>query len=259
MVTEERGEGQSNREAQFDSYTDGMRLLSAGDFEGAIAAFGKAIAVDPDSAFAATPYRRRADAYRQLGKEEEAEADAKAADEIRGFSSTPIEQTAAEGARQREAASEASRLSKVAEEYRARQLETVGRYRSGGNGEVPQWRAIIVGGIGGVVAGVIIGLVIVAAGVTLYEWENNLALRVATVLGPLFIAGAIAGAEVRGNEVKNGPAAGIAMVVAFFLFLAVATSGGLDIIAFVLFLVFGAALGALGGAVGGSLRTLIRP
>ena len=39
MAAEERGNSQSSRGAQVDNYGLGVKLLSASDFEGAIAAF----------------------------------------------------------------------------------------------------------------------------------------------------------------------------------------------------------------------------
>ena len=308
MATEERGEGQSSKATQFDRHANGVRLLLAGDVEGAIAAFGEAFGLDPDSSHAALAYRRRAEVYRQLGKEQEAEADAKAAEAIQGASSPATEQTAAEGG----VVTETGRLDKAAEEYRARPQETAGRhvqmvedaqgdlidiryacselcandlgfpqssawlggmetdddvycencgnlmweglFRARSTG-VLQWKAIAVGGIGGVVAGVIAGLAIAAAGVTLYEFGNNLALGAATVLGPLFVAGVIASVMVREKEVENGLAGGIAAVAIFIVFSA-AVGANLGAIGFVLLLVFGVVFGALGGVVGGLLRNI---
>ena len=86
MVTEENDKGQPT---QFDKYANGVRLLIVtGDSEGAIAAFGEAIGMDPHSSQAALAYRRRAEVYRKLGREQEAEADAKAAEAIRGVPPT---------------------------------------------------------------------------------------------------------------------------------------------------------------------------
>ena len=65
MATEENGK---SRPTQFDRYADGMRLVSADDFEGAIVAFGEAIAMDPNSSFVSAVYRRRAEVYQRLGR-----------------------------------------------------------------------------------------------------------------------------------------------------------------------------------------------
>jgi tetratricopeptide (TPR) repeat protein len=51
-----------------------MRLYNSQDYEGAVAAFTEAIGVDPNDVAA---YRLRADAYRRLGREEEAEVDSR--------------------------------------------------------------------------------------------------------------------------------------------------------------------------------------
>jgi len=51
---------------------EGVRLLQAGDDEGAIAAFSEALAVDPNLTVA---YRNRAAVYRRLGRLKEAKVD----------------------------------------------------------------------------------------------------------------------------------------------------------------------------------------
>ena len=51
---------------------EGVRLLNAGDFEGAVAAFSAAITLDPDFEAA---YRNRANALHRLGRYQEAQAD----------------------------------------------------------------------------------------------------------------------------------------------------------------------------------------
>ena len=53
-------------------YSEGIRQLECGDYEGAVAAFTSVIAVNPDLLQA---YRDRAEAHRGLGRIEEAEAD----------------------------------------------------------------------------------------------------------------------------------------------------------------------------------------
>ena len=60
--------------------SEGLGLLTAGDYEGAIAAFGEAIALEPDWE---TVYRNRAEAHRRLGWKGPAAADAQRADSIR--------------------------------------------------------------------------------------------------------------------------------------------------------------------------------
>ena len=52
---------------------EGLRLVRTGDYEGAVAAFSEAIADNPNSSEEA--YRSRAEAYRKLGREREADAD----------------------------------------------------------------------------------------------------------------------------------------------------------------------------------------
>jgi tetratricopeptide (TPR) repeat protein len=59
---------------------EGMRLLNAEDFEGAVAAFSAALTLYPDFEAA---YRNRADALRRLRRVQEAEADSDKAESIR--------------------------------------------------------------------------------------------------------------------------------------------------------------------------------
>ena len=86
MAAELSSKHRSIRETQFAKYAYGMSLLSAGDFEGAFAAFTEVIAIAPDSLHASLAYRRRAEVYRRWGRDEDAEADLKAAEEIRAVS-----------------------------------------------------------------------------------------------------------------------------------------------------------------------------
>lgn len=60
--------------ASIEKAQEGARLLSAHDYEGAIAACGEAIRLEPGSLGA---YRTRAEAYKRLGMEREADADLK--------------------------------------------------------------------------------------------------------------------------------------------------------------------------------------
>ena len=51
---------------------EGVRLLQSGDFEGAVKLLTEAISLIPDYA---TVYRNRAEAYKKLNRDQEAEAD----------------------------------------------------------------------------------------------------------------------------------------------------------------------------------------
>lgn len=55
-----------------NKFSEGQRLLRAGDYQTAVDAFSAAITVDPDHW---TAYFRRSEAYRNLGMEEQARAD----------------------------------------------------------------------------------------------------------------------------------------------------------------------------------------
>ena len=61
-----------------DKFIEGIQLLRAGEYEDAIVRLSEAIELKPDGYY----YRSRAEAYRQLGKEEEAQADSEAANRI---------------------------------------------------------------------------------------------------------------------------------------------------------------------------------
>ena len=67
MSDDERRLRESNRKAQVDKFSQGVQLLSAGDLNGAIAAFTTVIAIDPDSFHASAADHRRAEAYLRGG------------------------------------------------------------------------------------------------------------------------------------------------------------------------------------------------
>ena len=62
------------KRAALEKALEGWRLLSSGDYEGAVAACTEAIELEPGSLGS---YRTRAEAYRRLGRGKEAEADLK--------------------------------------------------------------------------------------------------------------------------------------------------------------------------------------
>ena len=65
---------------QGDKSSEGLRLLRAGDYERAIAAFSEVVGLRPNSDVA---YRNRSDAYRRMGRESAAREDAEKARTLR--------------------------------------------------------------------------------------------------------------------------------------------------------------------------------
>ena len=73
------GKAMSSTRDAADRFAEGERLLRAGNYDAAIAEFSAAITLRPDYRLA---YRRRAEAYRRLGMEEQARADRERAESI---------------------------------------------------------------------------------------------------------------------------------------------------------------------------------
>ena len=69
----------ANEQDALHKNADGVRLHQKGDYDGALKAFGEAIAIEPDHA---NIYRNRAETYRAMNRTDEADTDSAKADAI---------------------------------------------------------------------------------------------------------------------------------------------------------------------------------